>query len=966
MNRERLAELFEQAIGIRPEDLAQWLDQNCGEDEALRTELDRLLRADAKAAQFMDKPPLLVAQAAAASAASTDMPQTFGVWRVLRSLGSGGMGEVWLAERSDGEFEQRVAIKQLAWPTPGLLQRFRQERQILARLEHPNIARLIDGGVDAAGAPYLVMEYVEGRPIIAYVRAHALDLRARLNLFLHVCEGVQYAHQNLIVHRDLKPSNIFVTDDGLPKLLDFGIAKVLATTDDGAQTQTAARMLTPDYAAPEQFSGGAITTSTDVYALGVVLYELLADVRPRRARVDPAQATTETLPPSSAVDRAIGNAGARRRALRGDLDRIALKALAPDPQHRYSSAEALGSDIRRYLDGRPIMARGDSAWYRFRKYARRNRYVLAAATIAFAVCLAAAFISLHQASMAREQAQRATAVREFLAGVFANANPDENRGKPITAHQLLEKGEQQLAREAGAQTATEADIAALLARLYRDLGDRPRAHDLTTRALARSENARVPADVRAHVLLAAAAMESEDKNTYERALVHARQALALLDSATDKDWKVVAEAHRLIALCMIETGKYADAAIFLQKTLPTQAIQAGARSEALADEHVLLGRALGELARFDEAQTAFDAGITMLRELYGDDSNRLAYALNQLGSMLYGKGDFARAAVLHRQVLDIHRATLGPDHHNTFVAAYNLLGDIEAQGHFAQALPQRLALIERRKSSTETTPVEKAQDYDGLAVDYRELGRFDEAVAMSRQAISLLESSQGPDSSYGAGMLRHLGLALAMQGHYTQAESAFRDALAIRLKHGPATSFGACGVRHDIGNILRQQHRYAQAIHQLQALGKDACLVGLTDTDPWRPKVLANLSQAQLDSGLTSAADSSARQALAYGRKALRDHYELGLPLFATARVALALEHAGEAEPLLREALALRSTVHPADDPRILEVKVALVNALMAQRKNDEARIVQAEIEPLLKASSSPYAAELRQRLVEK
>src|SRR5580765_7939668 len=232
MNSQRASDLFWQAIDNPPENLARWLAEQCGGDANLHMEVERMLRLDAKASHFMEKPLSMSAIAAAAATASfaadvsaaESVPFAFGVYRVLRSLGVGGMGEVWLAERSDGEFEQHVAIKQLAYPTPGLLQRFRQERQILARLEHANIARLIDGGADAAGVPYLVMEYIDGVPITDYVRAHALDLRARLDLFLGVCAGVQYAHQNLVVHRDLKPSNILITADGLPKLLDFGIA----------------------------------------------------------------------------------------------------------------------------------------------------------------------------------------------------------------------------------------------------------------------------------------------------------------------------------------------------------------------------------------------------------------------------------------------------------------------------------------------------------------------------------------------------------------------------------------------------------------------------------------------------------------------------------------------------------------------------------------------------------------------
>ncbi|MEO8958173.1 MAG: serine/threonine-protein kinase, partial [Rudaea sp.] len=311
MNRQRVAELFEQAVDLPAGERAAWVNAACGDDAALRVELERLLRADARATDFMERPPALVSAAIDASVGSGEELH-FGPWRSLRQIGIGGMGEVWLAVRSDGEFEQRVAIKQIAYPTPGLLQRFRQERQILARLEHPNIARLIDGGVTESGAPYLVMEYVDGIPITLYASQQHLDLRARLQLFLHVCDAVQYAHQHLVVHRDLKPSNILVTTDGTPKLLDFGIAKVLATTDGAAQTQTAARMLTPDYAAPEQFSGGAITTATDVYALGVVLHELLAGVRPAPASQRSARANAvppaQTLPPSAAIGRTTDDA----------------------------------------------------------------------------------------------------------------------------------------------------------------------------------------------------------------------------------------------------------------------------------------------------------------------------------------------------------------------------------------------------------------------------------------------------------------------------------------------------------------------------------------------------------------------------------------------------------------------------------------------------------------------------------
>jgi serine/threonine-protein kinase len=962
MNRQRVAEMFEQAVELPAGERQAWIEAACGGDTATRIELERLLRADARAAGFMERPPALVSAVIDASARSDEVLPQFGPWRALRRIGAGGMGEVWLAERSDGQFEQRAAVKQLAWPTPGLLQRFRQERQILARLQHPDIARLIDGGVDDAGAPYLVMEYVEGVPITQYVRDNALDLRARLHLFVRVCGAVQYAHQNLIVHRDLKPSNIFVSADGSLKLLDFGIAKVLATTDEAAQTQTAARLLTPDYAAPEQFSGAAITTATDVYALGVVLYELLTDTRPpRRALSVNGKEIAEPPLPSAAGDRTTG--GAQRRALRGDLDRISLTALAAEPQKRYATADALAADVQRYLDGQPISVRRAGSWYRFRKFARRNRYALAAAVFVCAVCVVAAAISLRQASLARAQARHAAAVQQFMSGVFAQANPDENKGQPISAQQLLEKGEQQLARMGDAQSPLHIDVTAMLGSLYSDLGESKRAEGLLTAALAGLDE-RTPDDVRGRVLVGVATLEAENKDTYDIAMTHARGGLSALERAAEKDWEEIALANRIIALCHVRRREPEAAIALLQRVTPIHAsMLEGRPSEALANEYVLLGVALGDMSRFDQAEAAFDRGATMLRAIAGDGSRRVAYALNEEAGMLYQKGDLARAETLHREVLAINHERLGPDNISTITATSNLLGDVEGQGRIAEALPQRLALLDAAVASDALSPVRKAHHYDAVALDYRELGRFTESEAMTRKALAMIDAAQGPRSKSSVLLVRHLGVVLAFEGRYAEAEALFRDALTIAVQGAPLTSFAACGLRRDIGTVLAQQQYYPEAIAQLQALTTDACMVGLSEKDAWRPQALADLSQAQLDHGDPAAAQVTAQAALDYGHKALKDSYLLAVPLFSMARVMLALQRPAEAEPMLREALSLRSPVHPADDPRILEVKVALINALRAMNRQDDANVLSAEIEPVLRASSTPYSAELRTRL---
>ncbi|WHZ18007.1 MAG: hypothetical protein OJF55_000156 [Rhodanobacteraceae bacterium] len=493
MDNERLDALFAEAVAVPPAEQPRWLNAHCGDDAELRRELERLLAADAIAEGALEQAPALLAAAITDTAA---MPQRFGVWRVTGALGAGGMGEVWLAERADGEFTQRAAIKQVAWPTPGLLQRFRRERQILAGLEHPGIARLIDGGVDDDGCPWLAMEYVEGVPIAQWARERALTVRATVELMLRICDAVQFAHRNLIVHSDIKPSNILVSADGTPKLLDFGIAKVLAQEgDSGERTRTLVQLLTPDYAAPELLAGGAITTSVDVYALGVLLYELLTGNKPYRLSTlgEGARrglADIAVKPPSAAVDGARADARARRRALRGDLDRIVLAAMAHAPVQRYASAEALAADLRNWLAGRALAVRGQGRWYRFGKFVRRNRVAVATAGFAIVALLAASAFALRQArqarvqaAIARVQAANAGAVRDFMVDVFSSAGPGLHAGIGPNARALLDAGARNMRQQFEGNPEMEAALSAALAKSYSGIGAYDKARQLAQRSV---------------------------------------------------------------------------------------------------------------------------------------------------------------------------------------------------------------------------------------------------------------------------------------------------------------------------------------------------------------------------------------------------------------------------------------------------------------------------------------------------
>lgn len=356
---------------------------------------------------------LLRAHNAAEAAAA---PKRIGPYRLERLVGRGGMGEVWLAARDDGQFEQRVAIKlvRTGVGAGALLPRFRQERQMLARLNHPNITRLLDGGISPDGRPYLVMEWVEGEPILEYADHHNLDIRARLELFRTLCEAVEYAHQNLTVHRDIKPANVLVTKEGVPKLLDFGIAKLLKGEWDeqtAGLTQAGVRLLTPDYASPEQVQGLAVTTATDVYSLGIVLYVLLAGTKPYAfasdspGEVERVISQVDPAPPSRVAD------PGKAKKLEGDLDTIVLKALRKDPAQRYRSVEQLSADIQRHLDGLPIQARPQTLFYRTGRFLRRNRIFVAAAALVALSLTGGLAAALWQAHIAR--AERLLAERRF-------------------------------------------------------------------------------------------------------------------------------------------------------------------------------------------------------------------------------------------------------------------------------------------------------------------------------------------------------------------------------------------------------------------------------------------------------------------------------------------------------------------------------------------------------------------------
>lgn len=469
----RLEEVFFDALELAGEQRKAFLDAQCGGDAEFRAEVEAVLAAHDSAGGVKTPDQLLSSYDPIPPQPDIAVGTRIGAFRIEALIGRGGMGEVYRASRADEAYAQDVAIKLIraGRTSAESVRRFRVERQILARLEHPNIATLLDGGVTTSGYPYLVMQFVDGEPITRYADAQRLSLNERLRLFLRVAKAVQYAHSNLIVHRDLKPSNILVGDDGQPRLLDFGIAKLLDPTQDTSTTGDVL-LLTPEHAAPEQFRGKAITTATDVYALGVLLYELLTGVRPFQfipaAELAVAVCEREPRAPSVAAK------DARARTITPDLDQIVLMALRKEPERRYASAGQFAEDVERYLDGQPVLAQPATLGYRVSKFVARNRIAVGAGAVVATALVVATVVSI-TASTRRAQALRvanaerakATRLTDFMLGIFTASNPSEAVGRTITARDLLDRAALTVGRDLAADTAVKSDLMLAIGRVSR-------------------------------------------------------------------------------------------------------------------------------------------------------------------------------------------------------------------------------------------------------------------------------------------------------------------------------------------------------------------------------------------------------------------------------------------------------------------------------------------------------------------
>jgi serine/threonine protein kinase/tetratricopeptide (TPR) repeat protein len=817
-----LEEIVRQARSLAPHEQASFIKEACASDQSLFESVTREVAsasddwADLDESAFQSEP------------IEADLIGALvGPYRVIRSLGEGGMGAVFLAERADGQFAQKVAIKLVR---RGLLsthvqKRLRIERQILATLDHPNIAKLLDGGTTSEGTPYIVMEYIDGEPIDMYCDRNALTVQDRLQLFKTVCSAVHAAHQNLIVHRDLKPSNILVTRAGVPKLLDFGIAKLL---DERQAMQTLAlthadvRLMTPDHASPEQVRGDPITTASDVYVLAILLYELLTGLKPfarstRLADLERAICEQTPPPPSSAltpsgtvpesqlyeIARWRGTTLPRlRRQLRGDLDRIVLMGLRKEPERRYPSVEQFSADVDRHLQGLPVRAQSDAWTYRTAKFVRRH-FIVVGLAAAFIVSLIAFSITTYVQSIRIEQerdiAAQQRAVAEVQRGIAENAaafmiqlfevsDPSEARGNEIKAREILDQGARRIRTELKDQPELQATLMDTMGRVYMNLGLNRDAEPLAQEALQvrRQLFGERHESVASSITLLAEIRRN--KGELAEALRLAEEALRIQRDINGPDSIQAAEALRNLG-----TVHYFNGAVDLAEPLLKQSLDIYVRHVGNEDARLtivldMLGRVAQARNNLDEAEDLLERAFEIERQASGYDHPLTIERLHNLATIMQSKNELDIAERQFREVIALSERVLGPSHPTYAAALSNLAYLLQSKGQSddAKELYDRAVELNRRWRGEQHYTV--GYDLSNIGILELDRGRLKEAERSLNEALRIYKGSLEPTHPYIAGALTMLGRVLLEQGRATDAEPVLEDALDIWSKEYGAES----------------------------------------------------------------------------------------------------------------------------------------------------------------------------------
>jgi|CXWL01.1.fsa_nt_gi serine/threonine-protein kinase len=829
----RIDELFERALELPSQDRAAFLATAC-DDPDLRRAVLELLAADERLPGFLDDPALTPATLAAGA--------RIGPYQIERLLGRGGMGAVYLARRAD--VDRPVALKRVESPFrhPELVSRFHAERQILARLEHPAIARLYDAGETEDGVPYLVLEYVDGEPLDTYCDRRRLPLAGRLELFRKLLDAVAHAHQSLLVHRDIKPANVLVTPDGQPKLLDFGIAKRLPTAA-GSASLTRGRPMTPAYASPEQVRGEPLTTATDIYSLGVVLHELLVGRSPYRLTSElpheleaaildqepdkPSEALRRpgALPPATELAAERGASPAElERALRGDLDTIVATALRKDPARRYRSVLELGADLDRWRDLLPITARPDTTGYRLRKFVRRRRGSVAVGVLVLILVAGLVASLFQQRNQAARERDRARGALRFVVDVFKEAAPYQQGSREVTAREILATA----AKRADAELDSDPDLQGALHRALGQalagIGRYDDAAPLLARSLAHDRAAH-PDSADLAASLEAAGWVEFLRGDFAAAVPHLEEALAMRRQR-DPDSAELAVSLHLLATVILERSLNSEdpdleriEGLFREALAINQRIEGpdGPSSEASLAGLVRVASRRRDLAPAEElARRVLD--LTLKR--HGPDHPATATSLRSVALILIDEGKFEEAEVLFRRALAILEKTLPADHPEVATAVSDLGLMLNGAGRATEAEPYLRRAYELSRDRLGPDHRTTLNSLSLLASTLQNMGRIEEAVPLRELGLAGEMRTYGEDSLAVSFTLSNFARALAATGQLERAEELARRGLTIREQRLPEGHPDRGGAHRHLGMVLLRAGKPLEAEpHLRHALG---------------------------------------------------------------------------------------------------------------------------------------------------
>jgi len=832
---------------------------------------------------------------------SREEPAQLGPYRLLERLGGGGMGEVFRARREDEHYQQEVAVKILRSGLQGTeaLHRFLIERQILARLEHPNIARLYDGGSTEDGRPYLVMELVEGLPVDEYCDRHQLTVDRRLELFRRICGAVQYAHQNLLVHRDIKPGNILVTEAGEPKLLDFGIAKRL---ERGASTlpdltQTGSRIMTPSYASPEQVKGEPITTASDVYSLGVLLYGLLAGRGPYRGaggglphEIERAICEQEPERPSVALFRlglplsAEEIARARctrpqvlRRRLQGDLDNVVLMALRKEPERRYGSAAQLARDLESHLQSLPVVARPDTLPYRTRKFLRRHRAgVAAAAVMVLLAILFMAGLIVQGRRVARER-DKARYALGFLVDTFKEADPYHTKGERLSADEILARGAERVSRDLSGQPDVQAALMDAIGEVELGLGRFDRAEPLLRESLTLRRATFGMGSLEVADSLEHLGRLRQERSAFADSEALLRQSLAIRRRRLGDGDPSVARALNDLGKLLTSKGGAVEAEKLHREALAISLKVEGPVGPAVAESLLDLGKAKLAQGNYAAAERISRQGLVVQRGVFGKGDPRLYRVQTDVAEVLIESGKFVEAEKLLRGSLKAQRELLGQNHPDVTITLGNL----------------------------------------ALALHREE--RWGESEAVSREALGIVRAQFGPSNRQVDDILGNLAAAIDAQGRTAEAIPYYQETLEIRRRnYGPESPQVA-----QILLLLAGAHRTLKQPKEALRFSLESLAILERDKDPHVSFALREVGRDYVLAELPSEAEPYLRRALEIRRREFsRDHPDVATAKHSLALCLMKLNRLDEAETLLREAHASLERV-PGNPDRLRNVEIA-------------------------------------------